>query len=551
MSGKGKKPPGKKPMPKGQKAKEAAKSAKAKDAAKSAEALPKVLGTDENDALRCRGGLIYGQRRLNELQRAATKAHDEMMNEEDEAQQPIKLKTYRLAQKAVKYQQACMARTEEQIVWLDAADKEEDDESLGLTADRGEEKESKLDSKHGLKEAPAEPPIDLTKEIKEMSRKAAEQQEPHNPDAGTKQKYKPIPKLVPPKKSFDGTEDWTKTSRWMTVWQKDLAPHYEDDEIGRKLMEVISGKAENSVNSIIPEGNETYTGIIAALKRFYGKRVAQQTSEKEHALTTHSRDGAMMADFIKEHVMRMSEAQAVGEEWSATTAGMKLLKAAQLSVSQRATIIANLKTRERAMGKDGDGNPSYDGVLEELWGLADSYAAADEGKAKKAKKKDGAEDKTALLGVDGDHANADGKKKWRKGDRKGKGDKGKGKGGKGNRKGKGDKGKGKGGRSKKKAFWGEQQSQGGWNQQGGKGWGTGGWNSWDKDKKEYGDGVCHFYARGETCPWGKDCRFKHEGQQRKKEETTSRKRDGAQRDGRKDDGWKGRKRPKVVDSDSE
>lgn len=279
-------------------------------------------------------------------------------------------------------------------------------------------------------------------------------------------------------------------------------------------MDSITGDAETSVNASIVKGEESYSSIMDVLEKFYGKRKDAETAEKEAALSDHRRMNAKMVDFLREHVKRMAQAKAVGERWSEDTAGTKLLKAAMLSVTQESAIRGSLKSTDAMKGLKNR-NPSYDGVLEQLWLLADVYAVADQ---QKPKKKDG--ERTALLtgGEYGGWANADGKKKpWQKGGKwKGK-SKGKGKDGKGKSKGKG---KGKLGKNRAAKHAHNTWSNGGKNNRwgGGGSWQGKGWdNGWNNsrnedgwtDKKKHGDGICHWNAEGKVCPFGDECKYEH------------------------------------------
>jgi len=512
MSGKSKKESRSGKKEKEAKAKNAkAKPSKKKVAAKSVdedERIPTILGTDANAEVRCREGIIIAQKEAAQLNKSAAAHMKVMGTSSDEAVQLGAMKAYLRTKRDAEYLEGCIEHTNEQVQWLRSvapkapveveSDDDEEDNDTKESSDTSEE---------------AQPAVVRDELRKKLSR----------------------PKLFAPKKAFTGKEDWVSTYRWITVWHSDYKEYYTDEEIGRKLMDAISGEAETSVNATIQAGEESFSKIMQGLQKFYGKRNPQITAEKKNALTSHRRAGCKMVDFIREHTKRFAEANAVGESWSSATAGTKLLKAAELSVAQRSNLVSTLKTRDKATGVP-DRNPDYDGVLEELWGLADSYAVADEmkpGEGKKTKKKD--EESQALLSYGGDRANQHGKKKKGKG--KGKGKKGKGK-GKGKRDGKGGK--------EKKAF-------GAW-QGGSQGGGKGKW--WEKkddgkgggweDKKAAGPGICHYYAKGEDCPYGEDCRFEHKrGDKSKKKEWSRRGQQKREADG----GEQPRKRVRVADPD--
>jgi len=454
--------------------------------------FPHVLGKDVNDAVALQSALVKAEKEKQALEKRMHEKGAAVLKAKSEKQKLAAVAEWQSATDAVTYQEECIEMTKEQVAFIGG--------SLSGVRDSGA-KSSKSDDADDDEEDDAGHQL----VVKELRKKLGRQ------------------KLMAPKKTYTGVEDWNTFHRWANTWFAKYEESYTDAEIGREFMEIISGEAEKTVHAMIRAGKETFSGIMEALKKMHGVRVGQETQRKEFALTSHKRAGAKFGEFLKEHTRRMADALAVGEQWSAKTAGQKLLNAAELSTAQETQIKATIRTRDKLEGRD-EALPRYDDVLEELWGLAEAFTAVDDKRAaeKEVKKrgKGNADTATGLMTHDGVHANADGKKKWWQGGGKWKGGKAKGKGkgkwnGKGKSYGKGGKGKGKG----KYGFYGK----------GGKGKGKGKWsnkwysNDWQggQQQQQQWNDRCRFDAEGKPCPYGDECKFKHTSGSNKRERPES------------------------------
>ena len=461
-----------------------------------ADRMPVVLGNDQYEVAAIQTGMQEMDEWLVTAEKEITALQIQLTEDMSDKQMGVLAKRLQRVMRDVRYAAECMKYSEDHIEWI------QDGSNSGAKPAASAATPAKPAAAKPASAKPTSPAQSIS---------SSDEDSVDTPVVQKKKSKQHVPKLVAPKKSFTGKEDWILTERWIAVWYADYQDEYTDAQIGRRLMDVISGDAELAINATISAGQETYTGVMKCLQQFFGKRTAQQTAEKEAALSEHKRAGAKVGDFVREHIKRFAEAKAVGEQWSSATGGTKLLKAADLSVSQEAQMRATIATKQAMLGQPV-GNPSYADVLEQLWGLADVYAVADSKKAQGKKKPGKGQEETALFTGGGEHANADGRKKWwQKKGKTGKDGKGKGKGAKGKGKGKWN-GKGKRNQWNANNTW---SSGGKWND-GGKGKGK--WSDWGKgpkqeqwgdDKKKHGAGICRWDAEGKPCPYGDKCKFEH------------------------------------------
>ena len=111
----------------------------------------------------------------------------------------------------------------------------------------------------------------------------------------TKNKDEVYTKLVPPKKTYSGTEDFELWERAITVWASKYVGQVSDGRLGAELMEVITGKAEETVFHHIEKGAETFSRIMQTLKTKHGRKGMPKATDATMKLAVCKRDKRTMS----------------------------------------------------------------------------------------------------------------------------------------------------------------------------------------------------------------------------------------------------------------
>ena len=295
------------------------------------------------------------------------------------------------------------------------------------------------------------------------------------------------PKLEKPKKDFKGEEEREKYKSWrrgITIWRNQYSKQSEL-KLGAKLMECLTGDAEELVYAKVVEGSETFTEVIGVLDRAFGDKGLPESLAALNEYNDFTRGKLTLMTFLTKHTTLRAKAVKYGLAVSERTDGALLLQKAQLTSTQHTGIVQTLRVEAKLAGTVFV-TPEYTPTFEALEMLAQSLMTMDDQQGRQKRK-------MAFIGAE------DTPKRFKT-------DKGKDKGGK-------DKGTGKG----KGLCWEYAQkgscqfgaacrySHGGAGKPGGK----------DKGKdKGGGKGAqvrpaCRQYAQKGACAYGKGCWFHH------------------------------------------
>jgi len=289
-------------------------------------------------------------------------------------------------------------------------------------------------------------------------------------------------------KKFTGTkgEDFQSWSRTARIWRS-KHPDVDDAKMGAQLMESVTDAAETQVYAVLDEGDETFYEVLKALSMAFGKGEMPEATKHIDAFERFRRGKKSMRDYLVEFQVLLSRAQKCGYNLCKMSGGNSLLRNAELSAANAASILSQVKEAQRAdKSLPQSALPPFQLVWEKLDVLAQAYEASDEaqaakksyvaaltGKGGKDDEKVEAQTRYAKAQSFPGKGQQEGWKKGKKGKGKGKGDKG----GKGKKGGKGG-GKGKSGKGKG----------------GGKGKGV---------------QVCWHYQKEGWCWYGDECKYEH------------------------------------------
>ncbi len=299
------------------------------------------------------------------------------------------------------------------------------------------------------------------------------------------------PRLLPPKKVFEGAQDKDKYSNWRraTMLWRGKYEVTSDKRLGASLCEVIGGEAEDLVFASLAEGDETFTAVMEILDGAYGEKGLPEAIQAQNAYDEAKRGKKSLGDFLTLYKTARSKAIRHGLTPSPATDGAKLLQACQLTATQQTGVLQTLRLEAKLAGKVF-AQPEYKSTLDALEMLAQTLSMQDQ-------EDRGTRKRPALA------ANVV-PKYHRKGDPKG--------GGKGRQDGPG-----------KGPEW-TPASSGGACKFFAKGTcnkgsacrfdhSKGGKATDGKSGKKKGDskGACHQWSKGGSCTYGEKCRFSHEG----------------------------------------
>ena len=153
-------------------------------------------------------------------------------------------------------------------------------------------------------------------------------------------------KLVPPQKKFsgeDGAEDIDAVLRGWRMW-KEKYPLKTDRALGRELMEAVTGRAEKLVYQQISEGNETYSAVYALIAKKFGWKKIVRTTKVEMTYEAFSRGNMKMREFLEQNDALKAEAEQHEHQDCPRTAGLKLLRKANLAPEKFATVLRECMT---------------------------------------------------------------------------------------------------------------------------------------------------------------------------------------------------------------
>ena len=263
------------------------------------------------------------------------------------------------------------------------------------------------------------------------------------------------PRLTAPRKEFSGSEaDRGKYRNWkrsVVLWRKQYTKA-TDHQLGAKLMETVTGEAEELVFESLPEGDETYVAVVEVMDKAYGDKGLPETLEAQTSFDEFARGKLTLQTFLTKYKTLRAKAVRYGHQVSEKTDGAKLLSKSELTATQYQGVVQAVRLEAKVKGEVYV-TPAYEPTMEALESLAQTLTVQDQ--AKGLRKRDAA----ALVA-------GQGPQKWPR---------------------KGDKGDGKG-----KGQW--------------KGKGKG---QWKDQQKGGGKGTCWQYANTGKCKFEGSCKFQH------------------------------------------
>ena len=181
-------------------------------------------------------------------------------------------------------------------------------------------------------------------------------------------------KIMPPKKSFDGSEDkFVLWRRMVTVW-KNRYPGVPGTRLGSYLLDAIEGDAEELVLTLLPEGEETYDQIMKILDQKYGDNALTKCTVAITDFRKLKRGKRLLKDFLNIYDVARAKCRKYGWKPSEETDGADLLAACELPSSQYASVIMAL-TNNKDVGPTG--LPDYEATRAQMDLLAQSLAIKD------------------------------------------------------------------------------------------------------------------------------------------------------------------------------
>lgn len=207
---------------------------------------------------------------------------------------------------------------------------------------------------------------------------ASDEESDAEPEAGS---WAQEPRLLPPKKTFEGAQDKEKYTNWRraTMLWRSKYELTSDKRLGASLCEVIGGEAEDLVFASLAEGGETFTAVMEILDGAYGEKGLPEAIQAQNAFDEAKRGKKSLGDFLTLYKTARSKAIRHGLTPSPATDGAKLLQACQLTATQQTGVLQTLRLEAKLAGKVF-AQPEYKATLDALEMLAQTLSMQDEGK---------------------------------------------------------------------------------------------------------------------------------------------------------------------------